>query len=335
MGGENFAIEQCGHVPNFLKEASTLSELGDIAVLVKDIEGCYPNMPKDAIRSGLRDIVSEIEQRGHGGVIVPKFNSTKPCTWARAASVRTTRNGTHTFRVDVCDNRHVLIPFNVMIDVMEFALDHAIVEIDGQLWRQAQGIPMGDPISPGMTIGACGWMEKKWMQTLDANTKQHFKAKRYMDDIICVYAKNDMWNHSQFVSDLIESKCYSQPLRLEDGTQDTFLETSFEIRNNQFRWWLKNDNKPGDPPSKWRYSHWNSHAPFLQKRGLLQSCLRKVAKMSSDKEALKKGAMEKFCEFRNIQKYPLSICRGVCTYLGATTGERTWIDIRSMVDQLN
>lgn len=202
--------------------------------------------------------------------------------------------------------------------------------MDGQqLWRQVNGIPMGDPISPGMTIGACGWMEKKWMQTLHCNVKQHFKAKRYMDDIICVIAKNSLWDHTTFINDLVESKCYQQPLRLEDGTQNTFLENTFEIRNNRFRWWLKNDNQPNQAPTKWRYQHFASHAPFLQKRSILQSCLRKVAKMACDREALTESALAKIAEFRRLQ-YPLNVCRGVCTYLGATTGEETWIHIRSM-----
>jgi hypothetical protein len=42
---------------------------------------------------------------------------------------------------------------------------------DGTLLRQVGGIPMGDPLSPGMTIGACGWMEKEWMANLSDTDK--------------------------------------------------------------------------------------------------------------------------------------------------------------------
>ena len=75
--------------------------------------------------------------------------------------------------------------FEVLLDIMEFALNNAIVKMpEGKLLRQTKGIPMGDPLSPAMTIGACAWMEEEWMQQLDGNTKEKFVAKRYMDDIL-------------------------------------------------------------------------------------------------------------------------------------------------------
>ena len=41
--------------------------------------------------------------------------------------------------------------------------DHETV---GELLLQKQGIPMGDPVSPGMTIVACAWMERTWLTGL-------------------------------------------------------------------------------------------------------------------------------------------------------------------------
>ena len=74
---------------------------------------------------------------------------------------------------------------------MEFALENTLIkDFDGQLWKQLKGIPMGDPHSSGMTIGACSWMEHEWMQTLDPATKDFFIARRYMDDILLFYAVN-------------------------------------------------------------------------------------------------------------------------------------------------
>ena len=67
--------------------------------------------------------------------------------------------------------------FETLLDVMEFALEDTLIkDFDGQLWKQLKGIPMGDPHSPGMTIGACSWMEHEWMQTLDPATKDFFIA---------------------------------------------------------------------------------------------------------------------------------------------------------------
>ena len=72
-----------------------------------------------------------------------------------------------------------------MLDVLEFSLDNAIFRMkDGRIVRQRKGIPMGDALSPAMTIGTCGWMEREWMNGLDVSTKGNFKAKRYMEDIL-------------------------------------------------------------------------------------------------------------------------------------------------------
>ena len=53
----------------------------------------------------------------------------------------------------------------------------------GQILRQREGILMGDPLSPGMTIGATAWMENEWMQTMEGDCRKYFRIKRFMDDI--------------------------------------------------------------------------------------------------------------------------------------------------------
>ena len=60
---------------------------------------------------------------------------------------------------------------------MEFALHNTLVKnLRGNLIHQSLGIPMGDPHSPGMAIGACAWMEKLWMETPHEDTKKYFRA---------------------------------------------------------------------------------------------------------------------------------------------------------------
>ena len=66
-------------------------------------------------------------------------------------------------------------------------------------------------------------MEDKWMQTLSPETKAHFRAARYMDDILVLHTESIP---NTFLED---GKCYHAPLRLEDGSPNTFLETTFNI----------------------------------------------------------------------------------------------------------
>ena len=58
---------------------------------------------------------------------------------------------------------------------------------------------MGDPVSPGLTIGTCAYMEDNFMRNIEEDTKQFFKAKRYLDDVLIVTADNKngtVWSSS-------------------------------------------------------------------------------------------------------------------------------------------
>ena len=74
---------------------------------------------------------------------------------------------------------------------------------------------MGDALSPAMTIGTCGWMEREFMRSLHKDTKDNFKAKRYMDDVL-LFMKKEGWDATRFYEDFKRSECYMPPLRLEE-----------------------------------------------------------------------------------------------------------------------
>ena len=151
-----------------------------------------------------------------------------------------------------------------------------------------------------------------------------------MDDILLFYAKNAKWDHEKFVQDFCESECYVKPLCLEDGKKGTFLETRFEIENGKtVKHWLKNDNEDGTKKI-WRYTHFHSHGSFAQKRALLTACLKKVQYMASGRHEFLRSASAKIDEFV-AQQYPLSVIKGVCTFLGATTGNGAWISVRNTI----
>ena len=318
--GDSFVCENSQDVPRFLEQASRMiSQQGPVAYTIKDIEGCFPSMPKDAIRMAMRDHVARImRSSGQKGVSVPRYSDNSPCEWRR--------------RKD--DRRYIWIPFDVMIDVMEFALDHAIVQMpDGSLRRQKEGIPMGDSLSPAMTIITCAWMEDEWLQSISDADKARFTARRFMDDVLMVYAKADDWDHDAFIRDFVRSECYWPPLKLEDAKEATFLETTFDLRpDGRLEYWLKNDN--ARERRVWRYQHYRSHAPFAQKRALIISSLRKVHKMASDRRRLYTSALDKLREFIALS-YPSTLLRSACNRLAYTTGVGTWIGIRNSIDLID
>ena len=302
--GEHFVLNHSGQVPAFLQQVERqLGPKGPLQVDIKDIEGCFPNMDKDVIRLGLAHATTAIRrQTGHEAVYLPA-RGRAPCQW-RA------RKG------------YVKLPFTVLHEVMNFALENTlIVGLDGQLMKQVKGIPMGDPHSPGMTIGACAWMEQEWLHTMDASLADKFLARRYMDDVL-MFSTRDLDTRN------LLDECYLPPLRLEDAGSSTFLETSLRITpDNQIVHWLKNENFRGEGPKVWRYAHFHSHTAFTQKRAVLTACLKKVHFMASNDQALKDSAIQKLCEFRRLQ-YPRKLLWSACTTMGVQSRNPTWFDIR-------
>ena len=176
---------------------------------------------------------------------------------------------------------------------------------------------MGDPLSPAMTIGTCCWMEQRWLERLQPQEKEMFRARRYMDDIMLMYIKTPRWNNKEFIKKFEESECYWPPLELEDGEQDTFLETRFKLTNNNLRMWLKNDNE--GETKIWRYQDFGSYGKYQHKKAILQAALRKVYHMASDDGMLYKSAQDKLREFTRAG-YPKGVRRYVCVGLGHATG---------------
>ena len=104
----------------------------------------------------LRDVVADFKRNGgRKGVAVPKRSQAKPCAWKA-------RKG------------DVWMPFDVLCDVADFSLHNAIVRVGGCLLHQRFGIPMGDPISPGM------------MYALDKNDRHLLRAKSQLR-MVCVF----------------------------------------------------------------------------------------------------------------------------------------------------
>ena len=99
-------------------------------------------------------------------------------------------------------------------------------------------------------------------------------------------------------------------VELEDGGEDTFLETRFKIgENNSLRMWLKNDNEKGT--EIWRYQNFASYGKYQQKKAVMQAALRKVHHMASDQGMLYKSAQDKLREFTRAG-YPKGVRRYVC-----------------------
>ena len=132
-------------------------------------------MPKKAIKEAMREVRDVLAENRYKGIWVPTADSLS-CQWAQPKN----RKKTGTW-----------IPWEILTEVLEFALDNAFIRMpNGKIYWQKDGIPMGDPLSPAMTIGTCAWMERKWAAGLDPEWKNKYRGARYMDDVLLVTSRS-------------------------------------------------------------------------------------------------------------------------------------------------
>ena len=138
MPGEHFVLKNTSEVPKILRAAMQKFRGEPIKAQTLDITGCFPNMPKSEIREAMTVMMENFKEEGKHGVSVPGRGKARKCTWKQ------------------CGAPYKWITFELMREVLDFSLDHAIFTTrNGVLIRQKNGIPMGDPLSPAMCIGTC------------------------------------------------------------------------------------------------------------------------------------------------------------------------------------
>ena len=126
----------------------------------------------------------------------------------------------------------------------------------------------------------------------------------------------------------LTKECYHPPLKLEDGKEGTFLETSFYItKENCCKHWLKNENTTVTNPKIWRYAHFWSSTDEATKRKVMHATLKKLHNMASDADTLVASALHKLHEFQLLQ-YPFHHLYKACNYIATTTRDTTWFRIR-------
>jgi len=114
------------------------------------------------------------------------------------------------------------------------------------------------------------------------------------------------------------------PLKLEEATDGTFLETSFKIEGSYIHFRLKNANE-GDERKVWRYFSRTTATclSYEQKRSTLIATLKKVDSMAGNKSERFESAMHKLREFADLG-YPVKVRQYACYRVGRETGQTIW-----------
>ena len=153
-------------------------------------------------------------------------------------------------------------------------------------------------------------------------------ARRYMDDILLIYARDGAWDHERLRADLERSECYMKPLKLEPAAEGVFLESEFEIKGGRIAYRLKNANA-GAEYKVWRYQPIDSYVPESQKMRVLVATLKKVEVMASDDAQRVRSGLYKLREFASLG-YPKAMRAAACFRVGADTNNVAWKMIAMM-----
>ena len=167
----------------------------------------------------------------------------------------------------------------------------------------------------------------KWMASVDAEAKNTFGGRRYMDDCVMFYRAGGAGREDNKTVREFTEKCYLPPLKLEEAEAGVFLETQFECeKDGRVTHRLKNKNAGASAPRIWRYHRYDSYVPHLQKLGVLMGVMKKVAMMASDTEQFVESVHDKLREFAQLG-YPVKLLRLACFRMYGNTAESTWAHV--------
>ena len=142
-----------------------------------------------------------------------------------------------------------------------------------------------------------------------------------MDDILLFFLK-DGWDSEKFYAEF-QTECYMAPLKLEEASADTFLESSFRLVDEGIRYRLKNANAGGDR-KMWRYHAHDSYVPSSQRHSTMVATLKKVDEMASDWEEKAESAMHKLKELADLG-YPAQERVRACRVLARERDWQVWM----------
>ena len=113
------------------------------------------------------------------------------------------------------------------------------------------------------------------------------------------------------------------PLRLEEASDGTFLETTFRVDRGRMRFRLKNVNAQKER-QVWRDHTHDSYIPMSQKRSTMVATLKKVEFMASDFEERWISARDKLQEFEQLG-YSVMERRRACHVVGREGDTLFWV----------
>ena len=316
---------QANNFPQVLKTmVHNLKHRTHAQLKIWDIEGMYPNTPKENIIENCRlfmdMVMGELDSKSRlrlKFVCVPHIKS-EPVQILP-----------HTLPDHSC------FTIDDLMQIVNYSIDNCIVSATNQLYQQVVGVPMGDPLSPPIAIMVATIFEHQWASTRTTNMGKSIQIRRYMDDIIAIYTRDALG--AMHAMDF-EQNCYPKPpWNLELGGMDNvYLETKLTWNNGIIKC-KHNDKNHNTPLPIWNFYklvNAQSATATHTKMGTLIGEFGRMKGNCTDDHDFVLSIIRRIPELRDFANIPAKWLITAFTRLYNRTKHNTYAAIRDNIRQL-
>ena len=269
----------------------------NISIKIWDIDGFFPSMPKEDILTHMSTVLHETTNE-HSNMNTEYHRQTK----VKYISVpRSKCEPTHFSHYQTADQWN--FTHEDLMNIVKFCIDNCLTMVDGCVYHQNHGVPMGDPLSPPISIATAAVYEKLWAKQHTHHASNKLHLKRYVDDVIGFAIGNE---GKDLANDFIKN-CYPKELSLTESSATQYLETNIHAHGNRITMEHNNKNYESLKQCKQDYykvQRYDSFGPKKTKTGVLIGEFTRIAKCCNTLIGFCKSIKCKLYELHHVLKYP-------------------------------
>jgi len=186
--------------------------------------------------------------------------------------------------------------------LLDFILNHNYFKFNGKVYRQLQGVAMGNALAPPLAIAFMGCLEERILQTAEVVPKLY---GRFIDDCLAIWtAGREALTKFLDLCNSIHPSIKFTPESTCDGNAVPFMDTIFNVVDGKISFQLY--RKPTDSNVNINY---NSALPGHVKQAVAVEHFRRAVRLSSSttEEGLSKDRISELLQKNDFP--PLAISR--------------------------
>ena len=186
---------------------------------------------------------------------------------------------------------------NEFRNLLELATKESLILFDNQYYKQIDGVAMGSPLGPTLAnIFLCHY-EEMWLDNCPKQFKPEY-YRRYVDDTFVLFKDKD---HVNKFNKYLNSRHVN--MRFSNEVQDELTLNFLDILIRREDGFVTSIYRK--PTFSGIYSHFNSYAPLIYKRGLIECLVFRIVHLCSSWSIINHEINQLKCFLLN-NKYPSS-----------------------------